>query len=603
MRNPVNVLNSLSEHSNHEQYRYNRIYRMLYNSEMYSVAYQKLYANEGNMTKGSDNRTIDGMSLVRIENLIVSLKDESYQPAPARREYIPKKNGKMRPLGIPSFEDKLLQEVVRMILESIYEGYFEPTSHGFRPRCSCHTALSCIEKYYTGCSWFIEGDIKSFFDEIDHNVLIDILRQRIDDERFLRLIRKFLNAGYIEDWQYHKTYSGTPQGGVISPILANVYLDQFDKYIKQYAESFNMGEKRETPKEYNSINGKRYKLVKKLRKTTDGNVKQELLSKIKELDKLRLDIPSVNAMDESFKRLRYERYADDFLIGVIGSKEDCRQVKNDIRDFLENHLRLELSEEKTLITHTSKPARFLGYDISIRRSKQTKRNKNGSLCRSLNGTVSLKIPMPTVKSRLLDYKAMRLVIHNGQEIWKPMSRDALINNDDLEILRRYNAEMVGFYNYYALAVNSGVLNNFKYIMQYSMFKTLANKYKTSKTAIIKKMRIGKDFGVKYQSAGKERTALFYNGGFKRKKVQFQANYDIIPNTAKYGARTSLIDRLSATVCEYCGKSDVELQMHHVRKLKNLKGKEPWETFMIARKRKTLAVCEECHRQIHNGKLD
>ena len=249
MSNPVNVLNSLSEHSNHEQYRYKRIYRMLYNAEMYSTAYQKIYANEGNMTRGSDDRTIDGMSLKRIEKLIVSLKDESYQPAPARREYIPKKNGKLRPLGIPSFEDKLLQEVVRMILESIYEDYFEPTSHGFRPKRSCHTALSCVEKYYTACSWFVEGDIKSFFDEINHDVLIDTLRKRIDDERFLRLIRKFLNAGYIEDWQYRRTYSGTPQGGVISPILANVYLDQFDKYMKQYAENFNKGEKREVTKE------------------------------------------------------------------------------------------------------------------------------------------------------------------------------------------------------------------------------------------------------------------------------------------------------------------------------------------------------------------
>ncbi|MCR4719017.1 MAG: group II intron reverse transcriptase/maturase, partial [Firmicutes bacterium] len=175
MRNPVNVLNSLSQHSNNEQYRYQRLYRLLYNKEMYSVAYQKIYAKEGNMTKGSDDRTIDGMSLERIEKLINSLKDESYQPAPARREYIPKKNGKMRPLGIPSFEDKLLQEVVRMVLEAIYEGYFEPTSHGFRPKCSCHTALTCIQKYYTGSSWFIEGDIKSFFDEIDHNVMIDTL--------------------------------------------------------------------------------------------------------------------------------------------------------------------------------------------------------------------------------------------------------------------------------------------------------------------------------------------------------------------------------------------------------------------------------------------
>ena len=177
------------------------------------------------MTKGADNATIDHMSISRIEKLIISLKDESYQPIPSRRVYIPKKNGKKRPLGIPTFNDKLLQEVVRMILEAIYEGSFDNNSHGFRPKRSCHTALQQIQKSFNGTRWFIEGDIKGFFDNINHNTLIDILRKRIDDERFLRLIRKFLNAGFIENWVFNKTYSGTPQGGIISPILANIYLD------------------------------------------------------------------------------------------------------------------------------------------------------------------------------------------------------------------------------------------------------------------------------------------------------------------------------------------------------------------------------------------
>ena len=195
MRNPMDVLNSLSQHNNQKDYTYERIYRNLYNPQFFYTAYQNIYAKEGNMTKGSDDRTIDAMSLKRIDGLIEKLKNETYQPAPARRHYIPKKNGKKRPLGIPSFDDKLVQETVRMILESIYDGYFEPTSHGFRPNCSCHTALTCIQKYYSGVKWFIEGDIHAFFDEIDHDILTDILRERIKDEKFIRLIRKFLRAG------------------------------------------------------------------------------------------------------------------------------------------------------------------------------------------------------------------------------------------------------------------------------------------------------------------------------------------------------------------------------------------------------------------------
>jgi len=599
----MEVLNSLEQHSNQKDYTYKRIYRNLYNPEFFYTAYQKIYSKEGNMTKGSDDRTIDAMSLKRIANLIEQLKNESYQPAPARRQYIPKKNGKRRPLGIPSFDDKLVQEVVRTILNSIYDGYFEPTSHGFRPNCGCHTALTCIQKYYSGVKWFIEGDIHAFFDEIDHEILIGILRERIKDEKFLRLIRKFLKAGYMEDWQFHKTYSGTPQGGVISPILANIYLDKLDKYIKQYADSFNTGESRATRPEYWRLSGKIRKRNLKLQKTTDTEKRREIISEIKTLQKQQLQTVRSDPMDAGYKRMRYERYADDFLIGVIGSKDDCRRIKQDMKTFLEQRLHLELSDEKTLITNAKDPAKFLGYEISIRQSAPPSRNKNGKIQRNHNGTVVLKIPTDTIRNKLLEYGAIKLVVHNGQEIWKPQSRDYLITQEDAEILLRYNAEIRGLYNYYVLALNCGTLNNFKYVMQYSMFKTLANKHKCSKKKIIMQMRIGKDFGVKVKNAnGKEHTILLYNEGFKRKKVSY-ADCDSLPRGVIYYSRTRLTDRLAACQCEMCGKMNAPLEMHHIRKLKDLKGKKHWEVIMIARKRKTIAVCEECHVKIHNGEMD
>ena len=281
MRSPEKVLNSLTEHSKDTSYKYERLYRILFNEGMYYVAYQRIYAKEGNMTPGSDNQTIDGMSLTRIAKLIASLKDESYQPQPSRRVYIPKKNGKMRPLGVPAFDDKLVQEVVRMILEAVYEGSFEHTSHGFRPNRSCHTALAQIQKSFIGTKWFVEGDIKGFFDNINHETLMNILSERIADERFLRLIRKFANAGYIEDWTFHKTYSGTPQGGIISPILANIYLDKLDKFMKTLIENFDKGERRKHNPESSRLGTRRWRAVSKLKTIVDEEERKKIINQPK----------------------------------------------------------------------------------------------------------------------------------------------------------------------------------------------------------------------------------------------------------------------------------------------------------------------------------
>lgn len=320
------------------------------------------------MTAGSDGKTIDGMSVARVKQLIESLKDESYQPVPSKRIYIPKKNGSKRPLGIPTFMDKLLQEVIRMILEAIYEGQFENSSHGFRPSRSCHTALKSAQKLFTGAKWFVEGDIKGFFDNINHEVLISILQERIEDERFIRLIRKLLNAGYIEDWKYHRTYSGTPQGGIISPIMANIYLDKFDKFIKKYTQEFDKGICRKPSKESRYLVCKKYRLSQKLKVEKDEVKRKLLLEQINDIVKERQKHPASVQMDESMRKLKYVRYADDFLIGVIGSKQDCTKIKEDLKNFLRDKLKLELSEDRTLITHAEKPAKFLGYEIFIRKS-------------------------------------------------------------------------------------------------------------------------------------------------------------------------------------------------------------------------------------------
>lgn len=603
MRNPLSVLDSLNDKD--EKYVYHRLYRNLFNREFFLMAYNNIYAKEGNMTKGSDENTIDGMSMARIDKIIDTLKDESYQPQPAKRVYIPKKNGKKRPLGIPSIDDKLVQEVVRLILESIYDNKFSDRSHGFRPNRSCHTALKQFKSLGTGAKWWIEGDIEGFFDNIDHHTLINILREKIKDEKFIRLIYKFLRAGYLEEWKYHRTISGTPQGGIISPILANIYLDKLDRYIEEYKLKFDRGKQRRKNKEYKLADQRVYRARKKyeeLKDTLSQEEKEQCIKRIKELRAEQYRVPNTDPFDESFKRIQYVRYADDFLIGVIGNKQDAENIKQDLTNFLREKLNLNLSAEKTLITHASNFAKFLGYEIRIGKNDNRSKDTNGVSKRRYNNAVNLTMPKEAWIGKLFELKAIVYTKDNTQ--FRAMHRASLLNNDDLEILLTYNAEIRGLYNYYKLASDVHMLNDFRYWMKWSMLKTYANKYKTNAKDIAKKFNKNGRFGISYTNKkGIERTIYFYDDPLVKSSEIESYKVDEIPNTIKYKGRTNLIDRLEANKCEWCKTKGVPLEIHHIRKLKDLKGKTKWERFMIERNRKTIALCHDCHNDLHNGKLD
>ena len=492
-----------------------------------------------------------------------------------------------------------------MIMGAIYEGSFENTSHGFRPKRSCHTALIQVQKNFTAAKWFIEGDIEGFFDNINHDVLIGILKERIADDRFIRLIWKFLKAGYIEDWAFHRTYSGTPQGGIISPILANIYLDKLDKYMKEYADKFDKGERRGMNLEYKSYSGKIWWLGTKLKQTEDRETRKELIDAIKQHQKNRMHLPSVDEMDEGYRRIKYVRYADDFIIGVIGSKADCVAIKEDIKNFLSEKLKLTLSEEKTLITHGNQKAKFLGYEIYVRpfTDKTLRGKKSGVLIKAYGKKVVLEVPMSTMRDKLLYYEAMKIYQFEGKAKWKPTSRTKMLHLDDLEILDAYNREIRGFANYFSIANNSSHLNSFKYIMQYSMYKTFARKYSTTVRKIIAKYRFNKDFAVFYEDKkGRKKMRVFFNGSFKRKTTAMEASCDNVANTIFNTTVSSLIQRLQAGKCELCG-AEGNIEIHHVKRLKDLQGKKPWEIQMIGRQRKTMVVCIPCHNKIHAGKID
>jgi group II intron reverse transcriptase/maturase len=602
MQGPSTLLSVLKSKSSNKNYAFKDLYRLLYNPNLHLRAYTKLAPNPGNMTTGSDGNTIDGFGTERIMKMIARLRDESYQPTPVRRVHIPKRNSdKKRPLGIPSFDDKVVQELIRVILEAIYEDTFSDFSHAYRPNRSCHTCLAQIKTYTKATKWWVEGDIKGFFDNIDHEIMISILRKRIKDERFLNLIRKFLRSGYMEDWKFHNTFSGAPQGGVLSPILSNIYLNELDKFMESLTESFNIGKKRNYNKVQISLTGKARWKRKKYKEKTDPSQRANLLKEIKALEKQYRSMSSMDDMDESFKRLKYFRYADDFLISVIGSKEDAATIKEKIKNFLEKELKLELSEEKTLITHNTEPVRFLGYDIKINQSQEVLDTAKGKV-RQLSGNVLLAMPHDRVRDFMLKNGFM-LIKEDGT--WKAKHVTKYLNYSKLEILRTYNSQIQGFYEYYKLANNVFRFHNPYFLILQSFQKTLANKGKTSTKKIRESHTFDGKLGVKYKDKRDiEKVAYLFKGPFERVDApNSNEQIDFIPNWLVYFTGTSLEDRLLANKCEWCRTKEGQFEVHHVRKLKDLKGKKLWEKIMIARVRKTMVLCKKCHVDLHAGRLD
>lgn len=540
--------------------------------------------------KGNTVETVDGMSIQKIDRMIELLREEKYQWKPARREYIPKKNGKKRPLGIPTWGDKLLQEVMREILEAYYEPQFSNHSHGFRPNRGCHTALQEIQ-IWKGTRWFIEGDISKYFDTIDHDVLLKILEKNIHDGRFLRLISNMLKAGYLDDWKFNQTISGAPQGGVISPLLANIYLNEFDQWIENtLIPQYTKGKRQKSNPAYNRMNAE----ISKARKNRN-------IQTAHKLEVERRNIPSVDPYDENYRRCRYVRYADDFLIGFTGSKADAEEIKAAMHNFLENELRLELSQEKTLITNaSSQAAKFLGYEIKAQRANDYIDPKGR---RGANGAIALLVPAKVIESKCQSFKRNGKVTH----------RNALLQDDDFSIVQQFQAEYRGLVQYYILAQNLSWFSTLYWVMETSLLKTLACKHRSSMKKQKKKYRTtttstsGKEvpcLQVVVPRPGKKPLVATWGGISlvrKRKAIIEDKPYKV------YGGRTELVKRLLADTCELCGSKE-NIEVHHIRKLADVKNKgllnsPTWAQVMAAGNRKTLVVCRECHVAIHNGTIN
>jgi len=601
------------------------LYKLLVNKpEIWELAYANICSNKGATTKGVDEVTADGQSYDRNREIMNQLRNGTYRPKPTRRVYIPKSNGKKRPLGIPTFTDKLVQEACRIILEAIYEPIFSRFSFGFRKGLGCHDALSNTQKRFSGIKWFIEFDIKGYFDNIDHQILVKLLTEKIDDERFITLIRWMLKAGYMEDWVYNKTYSGTPQGGVISPILANVYLHELDKFISGLYQRTHKGKERKLTHQYEQIKNERAIVrytIKKLslkeleqvplhigggiRSRFIGWTKAELIEEDRKLLGKQLETRYYDPQDPNYRRIQYTRYADDFLLGYIGSKDEAIAIMEEIKTFLKETLNLECSEEKTRIAHHSKGVEFLGYHITTHDLKA-----NANRVRSIeregtkfnkrvwnNVAIKLFVPEHKVRSFILRKRYGNL---NNWSDYQTQHKTELENNSDFEILTQFKNEARGFEIYYKLADNfTRGLSLFHYIAETSLVKTLAAKHKIS---VAKVYKTYKSDGNITAVNGKYKVAWFKLKQINR-KTKVYGDEDIIYNSMQHYSTTEIVERLKAEECEYCSKTGGYFEVHHVRKMADIKeGKEKWEKLMIARNRKKIVLCVECHDLLHAGKL-
>lgn len=561
------------------------LYRQLFNPQLYLMAYGRIYSNQGAMTPGVTEETADGMSLDKIGRIIDAMRHERYRFRPVKRVHIPKKNGRMRPLGLPTWSDKLVGEVMRLLLEAYYEPTFSDRSHGFRPRRGCHTALTEVANSWTGTSWFIEGDISDCFGSLDHDVMIGLLAEKIHDSRFLRLVRTMLEAGYMEDFTWGATLSGAPQGGVLSPLLSNIYLHRLDVFVEQVLiPQYTRGQRRRRNPAYLEV----VNAIARARRRGDR-------AEVRMLGKAQRAMPSVDPADPGFRRLRYVRYADDTLLGFVGPKSEAEQIKLRLARFLREELKLELSPDKTLITHArTGAAAFLGYEISVLHDD---RQATGGR-RTANGTVSLRVPPHVIRQKAAPY------LRRG----KPECRSHLVNEDDYTIVNVYGAEYRGIVQYYLLANNVSRLHRLRWVMETSLLKTLAAKHGStvSKMADRHKSKTETPYGLRtcFEASASRRggrkplVARFGGISLTRRRAAVLTDRQPTP----FPSRKELITRLLKGECELCSSS-ADVRVHHIRTLADLDtaGTGPaWDRVMASKRRKTLIVCAPCHDAIHAG---
>ena len=538
------------------------IFRILYNDEIWKAAYEKLKGNKGALTPGSTPETMDGMSLKRLERLKNEVCAEAYNFKTVKLSYIPAANGKKRPLGLPTANDKIVQEVMRMILESIYEPNFSKLSFGFRTGHGCHDALDHVENRFRWVDYVIEGDIEQTYPTIDHHILVKILQTRIGDPRFIRLIWKLLGCGVLDEERTIWSKTGVPQGTMVSPILANIYYHELDNFIQVIKEQF------ETPKEnrkqlkspaYKSIEYKINKIYKEMVNHEPQTLERQKLAK--QLKALRTERLKTVGLKNKIIRIEYVRYADDWIIGVAGDRELASNIKHQVAHFMKNSLAQKLHPDKTKVTDLrTGNVHFLGYDIFLPRNRTIAEYKGKGVRTIRQGQPQLRFDLPVAK--VTKRYSERGYFKQLTNKVRPISRASYTVLEDHVIVSHYRSVWLGLLNYYSGCTNRGRLQYIHYLLHISCAMTLGHRHRMSISKVFKKH--GKNLTIKIPST--EKTVSFpYKTSWKLSERRWLRGSKVLISTHPYA---NLVSRSSIGLpCAICDSDKFPVEMHHVKHLR------------------------------------
>lgn len=588
------AINKLSQKD--KNWKHKDIFRILNNDEIWLAAYEKLKSNKGAITPGSTPQTMDGMSLARLKRLKEQVCSEQYNFKNVKLTYIPRADGRKRPLGLPTANDKIVQEVIRLILEAIYEPVFSELSFGFRSGRGCHDALAHVEEKFRWVDYVIEGDIEQAYPTINHHILIKILNKRIKDPRFVRLIWKLLRCGVLIEERSVLLKKGMPQGSIASPILSNIYYHELDEFIQKIMINTSTPKSDLKSSAYKSLEHQISKINKEMKSHEQHSyARQELAKKLKALRTKRLETPSLK--DKAI-RIEYVRYADDWMIGVAGDKDLVIKIKNDVDYFMKNTLEQRLSPTKTMITNLRVGnVNFLGYEIFLPKNRPIREYKGKGVRTIRRGQPELRfdIPVANVTKRLAEKGYLKKL---KNEI-RPISRASYAVLEDQVIVSHYRSLWLGIFNYYSGCTNRGRLQYIHYLLHMSCAMTLGHRHRLSCSKIFKKH--GKGLTIKIPDTKKTVSfpykttwRLSEKKWYKGKRISFT-----LDRYANIVARSSI-----GLPCIICDSNIGLCEMHHVKHVRKqgfrYKG---FRHQMALLNRKQVPLCKDCHRKVHAGLYD